>query len=62
MWPAYLSVYILTMEICFRLEDSYCWIHPSARSLNLEGKLDIIVMGTITGAPLLPFCVLVTQA
>ena len=26
------------------------------------GELDIIVMGTITGAPLLPFCVLVTEA
>ena len=26
------------------------------------GKLDIIVMGTITGAPLLTFCVLVTEA
>ena len=25
-------------------------------------KLDIIVMGTIAGAPLLPFCVLVTEA
>ena len=25
-------------------------------------KLDIIVMGTITGAPLLPFFVLVTEA
>ena len=24
--------------------------------------LDIIVMGTITGAPLLPFCVVVTEA
>ena len=27
----------------------------------LYAKLHIIVMGTITGAPLLPFCVLVTQ-
>ena len=27
-----------------------------------EEKLDITVMGTITGAPLLPFCVLVTEA
>ena len=25
-------------------------------------ELDTIVMGTITGAPLLPFCVLVTKA
>ena len=25
-------------------------------------SLDIIVMGTITGAPLLPFCALVTEA
>ena len=29
---------------------------------NLNVKLDIIVMGTITGALLLPFCVLVTEA
>ena len=29
---------------------------------DIWSKLDIIVMGTITGAPLLLFCVLVTKA
>ena len=28
---------------------------------KINPKLDIIVMGTITGAPLLPFCVLVSE-
>ena len=27
----------------------------------IQYKLDIIVMGTITGAPLWPFCVLATE-
>ena len=41
------------LHLCFIYVQTFIKIPPT---------LDIIVMGTITGAPLLPFCVLVTEA
>ena len=38
-------------------------LNISSNELKIySNKLDIIVIGTITGAPLLPFCALVTEA
>ena len=54
-------------EVCCSSYDRYWPNFRSPFSENMEAyiyfiKLDIIVMGTITGAPLLPFYVLVTEA